>query len=111
MQEGGVEIASQAERLREGGAALGELWQRADTLVGIDMFLDAAVDVLAAFRTPDSGLLDVQAEVDTLAAESAEEDGQEAERSRDGTLGFPPDDPASSSQRGGPPSGADAGGV
>jgi hypothetical protein len=43
------------------------------------MFVDAAVDLLEAFRALESGLLDVQADVDTLAAELADdEDGREA---------------------------------
>ena len=41
--------------------------------------VDTAVDLLEAFRALDSGILDVQAEVDTLEAEMAEdEDGQKA---------------------------------
>ena len=41
--------------------------------------IDAAVDVLEAFRELASGILDVQAEVDTLAAEMADdEDSQQA---------------------------------
>ena len=60
-------------------AALGELWQREDTSVGIEMFVDAVVDLLEAFRTLDAGILDVQAEVDTLEAEMVEgADGQQA---------------------------------
>ena len=77
-REGVDEIASQAERLREGVEALGELRQREDTSVGIEMFVDAAVDLLEAFRALESGLLDVQAEVDTLEVEIEEEDGQKA---------------------------------
>ena len=77
-REGVDEIASQAERLRDGVAALCDLRQREDTSVGIDMFVDAAVDVLDAFRALAAGILDVPAEVDTLEAEIAEEDGQEA---------------------------------
>jgi hypothetical protein len=77
-REGVDEIASQAERLREGVEALGELRQREDTSVGIEMFVDAAVDLLEAFRELESGLLDVQAEVDTLEVEIEEEDGQQA---------------------------------
>jgi hypothetical protein len=42
------------------------------------MFVDAAVDLLEAFRELESGLLDVQAEVDTLEVEIEEEDGQQA---------------------------------
>ena len=76
-REGVDEIASQAERMRDSVAALGELWQREDTSVGIEMFVDAVVDVLEAFRALDAGILDVQAEVDTLAAEMADDaDGQ-----------------------------------
>jgi uncharacterized phage infection (PIP) family protein YhgE len=67
------EVASQAERLREGVAALGELRQREDTSVGIEMLVDAAVDLLEAFRELDAGLLDAQADVDTLEAEMADD--------------------------------------
>jgi hypothetical protein len=77
-REGVDEIASQAERLREGVEALCELRQREDTSVGIEMFVDAAVDLLEAFRELESGLLDVQAEVDTLEVEIEDEDGQQA---------------------------------
>src|SRR2546430_16733036 len=78
-REGVDEIASQADRLRAGVEALGELRQREDTSVGIEMFVDAAVDLLEAFRELKSGILDVQAEVDTLAAEMADdEDSQQA---------------------------------
>jgi hypothetical protein len=77
-REGVDEIASQAERLRDGVAALCDLRQREDTSVGIEMFVDAAVDLLDAFRELEAGILDVQAEVDTLEVEIAEEDGQEA---------------------------------
>ena len=73
------ETASQTERLRAGVEALGELRQREATSVGIDMFVDAAVDLLEAFRELESGILDVQAEVDTLEAEMADDEhGQEA---------------------------------
>ena len=72
------EIASQAERLRAGVEALGELRQREDTSVGIEMFVDAAVDLLEAFRALESGILDVQADVDTLEAEMADDHGREA---------------------------------
>ena len=72
-------IASQAERLRDSVVALGDLWQREDTSVGIEMFVDAAVDVLEAFRALEAGILDVQADVDTLEAEMADdEDGRDA---------------------------------
>jgi methyl-accepting chemotaxis protein len=72
-RDGVDEIASQAERLRAGVEALGELRQREDTSVGIEMFVDAAVDLLEAFRELESGILDVQAEVDTLEAEMADD--------------------------------------
>src|SRR5215475_6387840 len=77
-REGVNEVASQAERLREGVEALCELRQREDTSIGIEMFVDAAVDLLEAFRALEAGILDVQAEVDTLEAEIEEEDGQQA---------------------------------
>jgi len=78
-RDGIDEIASQADRLRAGVEALGELGQREDTSVGIEMFVDAAVDLLEAFRELESGILDVQAEVDTLEAEMADdENGREA---------------------------------
>ena len=77
-REGVDAIASQTERLRASVEALGDLRQREDTSVGIEMFVDAAVDLLAAFRELESGILDVQAEVDTLEAEMADdEDGRE----------------------------------
>ena len=78
-RDGGADLASQTERLRAGVEALGALRQREATAVGIDMFVDAAVDLLEAFRGLESGILDVQAEVDTLAAEMADdENGREA---------------------------------
>ena len=77
-REGVDAIASQAERIRDSVAALGDLWQREDTSVGIEMFVDAAVDVLEAFRALESGILDVQAEVDTLAEEIADEERRDA---------------------------------
>ena len=78
-REGVDEIASQAERLRAGVEALCALRQREDTSVGIEMFVDAAVDLLEAFRALEAGILDVQADVDTLEAEMADdEDGREA---------------------------------
>ena len=78
-REGVDEVASQAERLREGVAALCDLRQREDTSVGIEMFVDAAVDLLEAFRALESGILDAQAEVDMLEAEIEDEDtGPEA---------------------------------
>jgi hypothetical protein len=72
-------VASQAERMRDSVAALCDLWQREDTSVGIEMLVDAAVDFLTAFRALEAGILDAQAEVDTLEAERVDdEDGQEA---------------------------------
>jgi hypothetical protein len=77
-RDGVDDIASQTERLRAGVEALCELQQREDTSVGIEMFVDASVDLLEAFRELESGILDVQAEVDTLEAEMADdEDGRE----------------------------------
>src|SRR2546428_1009707 len=76
-REGVDAIASQAERIRDSVAALGDLRQREDTSVGIEMFVDAAVDVLDAFRELESGILDVQAEVDTLAEEIADEESRD----------------------------------
>ena len=73
------EIASHAERIRDSVAALGELRQREDTSVGIEMFVDAAVDLLEACRALEAGILDVQTEVDTLEAElTNDEHGREA---------------------------------
>src|SRR5438094_4526155 len=73
------EIASQAERIRDSVAALCDLWQREDTSVGIEMLVDVAVDFLEAFRALESGILDAQAEVDTLEAEMEDtEDGRDA---------------------------------
>jgi hypothetical protein len=78
-QETVDEIASQAERIRDSVAALCDLRQREDTSVGIEMFVDAAVDFLEAFRALESGILDVQAEVNSLEAElTDDEDGREA---------------------------------
>ena len=77
-RDGVDEIASQTERLRAGVEALGELRQREATAVGIDMFVDAAVDLLEAFRALEAGLLDVQAEVDSL--EAAIEDGEDGQQ-------------------------------
>ncbi len=78
-RDGVDEIASQAERLRAGVEALCELRQREDTAVGIEMFVDAAVDLLEAFRELEAGILDVQADVDTLAEEMVDdEDGHKA---------------------------------
>lgn len=75
-REGVDEIASQAARLRAGVEALGELWQREDTSVGIEMFVAATVDLLEVFRALASGLLDAQADVDTLEEEMVDDDGR-----------------------------------
>ena len=77
-REGVDAIASQTERLRASVEALGELRQREATSVGIEMFVDAAVDVLEAFRALESGILDAQTEVDTLEAELADDAGRDA---------------------------------
>jgi hypothetical protein len=78
-RDGVDDIASQTERLRAGVEALGELQQREAPSVGIDMSVDAAVELLEAFRALESGILDVQAEVDTLEAEMADDgNGPEA---------------------------------
>jgi hypothetical protein len=76
-RDGVGEIASQAERLRESVAALCDLQQREDTSVGIEMLVDAAVDLLEAFRELESGILDAQADVDRLEEEMAD-DGRDA---------------------------------
>ena len=73
-----AEVASQAERLQEGVAALGALRRREDTAVGIDMLVDAAVAFREAFRELESGLLDAQAEVDTLETEIEDEESHDA---------------------------------
>ena len=77
-REGVDAVASEAERLRAGVEALGELGQCEDTSVGIEMFVDAAVDLLEAFRALESGILDVQAEVDTLEEEMVDDHGRDA---------------------------------
>ena len=78
-REGVEEVARQAERVRESVDALQELRPRDDTLVGVEMLLDAAVDFVEAFQELDSSILDAQAEVDTRAAEMADdEESQDA---------------------------------
>jgi predicted DNA-binding protein (UPF0278 family) len=69
-----TEVVSQAERLREDVAALGDLRQREDTSVGIEMLVDAATAFREAFRELESGLLDAQADVDTLEAAIEDEE-------------------------------------
>jgi len=69
---------SQVARLHEGVEAVSGLLQREVPSVAIDMLVDAATDLLAAFRELESGLLDAQGDVDTLeAALEEEEDGQQ----------------------------------
>ena len=75
-RESVAEITSRAERLREGVEALCALRQREATSDGIDMFVDAAADLLAAFRALESGFLDAQADVDTLEEEIVDDDGR-----------------------------------
>ncbi len=78
-REGVDEITSQVARLREGVEALCDLRQCEDTSVGIEMLVDAAADFLEAFRELETGLLDAQGDVDTLAAAMEDdEDGQKA---------------------------------
>ena len=78
-REGVQQITSQVGRLRGGVEALGDLRQREDTSVGIDMLVDAAADFLEAFKELESGILDAQADVDTLeAAMEDDTDGQTA---------------------------------
>jgi len=77
-RDGVDEIASQTERLRAGVEALGALRQREATAVGIDMLVDAAVDVLAALRALESGLPDAQADVDTLDEEMVDDNVSDA---------------------------------
>ena len=72
-------IASHAERIRDSVAALCDLRQREDTSVGIEMFVDAAVDLLEACRALEAGIFDVQAEVNSLEAELMDDEhGREA---------------------------------
>jgi hypothetical protein len=77
-RDGVDEIASQTERLRAGVEALGALRQREATAVGIDMLVDAAVELLAAFSALESGLPDAQADVDTLDKEMVDDDVRDA---------------------------------
>ena len=78
-REGVEEVASQAERVGERVEALQELRPREDTLIEIEMLLDAAVDFVDAFQELDSGILDAQTEVDRRAAEIVDnEESQDA---------------------------------
>jgi hypothetical protein len=67
-------IGQEAVRLREGLAAMGALRRREDTAVGIDMVIDAAVALLQAFQDLELALPDAQADMETLEAESEDED-------------------------------------
>ena len=73
-REGVDAIGQEAVRLREGLAALGALRRREDTAVGIDMVIDAAVALLQAFQDLELALPDAQADMETLEAESEDED-------------------------------------
>jgi chromosome segregation ATPase len=73
-QERVDEIGNEAARLREAIAALGALRQREDTSVGIDMVIDAAVDLLQAFHNLEMALPDAQTDVETLEAEREDTD-------------------------------------
>jgi ABC-type transporter Mla subunit MlaD len=78
-RDGVDEITSQVGRLRGGVEALCDLRQGEDTSVGIEMLVDAAADFLEAFKELESGILDAQADVDTLeAAMEDDKDGQKA---------------------------------
>jgi hypothetical protein len=77
-REGIGDITSQVARLHEGVEALCDLRQRENTAVGVDMLVDAAAELLAAFRALDAGILDAQAEVDTLEEAMADADGRDA---------------------------------
>ena len=68
-REGVNTIVSQVERLQATVEAFCDLRQREATPVGIDMVVDAAADLLAAFRELESGLLDAQADIDMLESE------------------------------------------
>jgi hypothetical protein len=73
-REGVDTIGNEAARLREGMAALGALRRQEDTSVGIDMVIDAAVEVLQAFHNLEMALPDAQTDVETLE----NEDGRDA---------------------------------
>jgi soluble cytochrome b562 len=78
-REGVDEIGNEAARLREGIAALGALRRQEDTSVGIDMVIDAAVDLLQAVHNLEMALPDAQTDVETLEAEMEDnEDGRDA---------------------------------
>jgi len=78
MREGVDEIVSQVERLHANVEAFCDLRQREATPVGIDMLVDAAADLLAAFRELESGILDAQADMDMLESEMTDDDNDRA---------------------------------
>jgi len=72
-------IATQVARIQESVAVLGDLGQPEDTARDRDMLVAAATALLAAFRTLETGILDAQATVDSLAAAMEDdEDGRGA---------------------------------
>jgi hypothetical protein len=76
-REGVDAIVNQVERLQANVDALCDLRQREATPVGIDMVVDAAADLLAAFRELESGLLDAQADIDMLESEMTDADNDQ----------------------------------
>jgi hypothetical protein len=74
LRAGVEEIVSQVERLHANVEAFCDLRQREATPVGIDMVVDAAADLLAAFRELESGLLDAQTDIDMLESEMTDDD-------------------------------------
>jgi phage shock protein A len=73
-REGVDAITSQVARLREGIETLGALRQREVPAVGVDMVIDAAAELLAAFRDLETGIRDAQGDVDTLEAAMADDE-------------------------------------
>jgi len=78
LRAGVEEIVSQGELLHANVEAFCDLRQRDATPVGIDMVVDAAAEVLAAFRELESGILDAQADMDMLESEITEDDNDRA---------------------------------
>jgi hypothetical protein len=77
-REGVNAIITQTERLQANVETFCALRQREATPVGIDMVVDAAADLLAAFRELESGLLDAQADIDLLESEMTDDDTDRA---------------------------------
>src|SRR5262245_36118715 len=71
-------IVNHVERLQANVKAFCDLRQREATPVGVDMVVDAAADLLAAFRELESGLLDAQADIDMLESEMTDDDTDRA---------------------------------